>query len=79
MNITLYSIDNCSYCERAKALLRDKGIAFAEIKVNRDNPDEVNLLVQKSKMRTFPQIFNDDTLIGGYTELEAMNKAGKLA
>lgn len=79
MNITIYSIDHCPYCESAKALLRDKGIAFAEIKVNRNNPDEVSALVAKSKMKTFPQIFNEDTLIGGYTELAALDKAGKLS
>lgn len=77
--VEIYTIDNCPYCERAKALLKSRGISYAETHVDKSNDTQIQDLVARSKMRTFPQIFIGGKIIGGYTELEAMDRAGKLA
>lgn len=74
--VTLYSLENCPYCEKAKSLLRARGIDYQEIKVDRGNASEVQALVQKSGMRTFPQIFSGEQLIGGYSELDELDRNG---
>lgn len=76
--VKIYSIENCPYCERAKALFRNRGVAFNEIKVDRNDSSQVSALVQKTGMKTFPQIFIGDQLVGGYSELEALDRKGSL-
>lgn len=74
--VTIYSLDNCPYCEKAKALLHARGIEFHEIKVDRGNASEVQALVQKTGMKTFPQIFFGEKLVGGYSELDELDRNG---
>lgn len=69
MKIEIYSINNCGYCEAAKALLKSKGLDFLEINIT-DDFDKRQTLVEKTNHRTMPQIFIDDKFIGGYTELK---------
>jgi glutaredoxin 3 len=77
--IIVYTSDNCPYCLKAKRLLGDRGIAFTENKIGWDDDAQWDALYEKSKMKTVPQIFNGDALIGGYTELEALDKKDELA
>src|SRR5450631_2991104 len=63
--VQVYTITNCPYCERAKALLRDRQIAFEEVHVDRNDDEQIQELIARSKMKTFPQIFAGDKLIGG--------------
>tara|TARA_R110002124_G_scaffold276039_1_gene446703 strand:+ start:1321 stop:1572 length:252 start_codon:yes stop_codon:yes gene_type:complete len=72
--VIVYTIDYCPYCNNAKALLSRKGISFEEIKLDRADTDKVMALYQKSGMRTFPQIFLEDSLIGGFDELVKFDK-----
>jgi len=74
----VYSIDHCPYCERAKALLKTRGKDFDEIKVDRQDTAQVQALVARSGMRTFPQIFHGDKLIGGFTELDKLDQGSGL-
>ena len=67
--VTVYTIDPCPYCISAKALLTRKNIPFTEIKLSRNDFDEIVKLQQKSGMRTFPQIFFGEELIGGFDDL----------
>ena len=73
MKATIYSRDNCPYCVRAKYLLEQKGIAYNEVSAV-DNREE---LIQKvteatgQAPRTVPQIWLNDSYIGGFTELDA--------
>lgn len=66
---TVWSKNNCPYCDQAKALLKMKGIAFEEKKIG-DGYTKEDLLEAVPTARTVPQIFLDEELIGGYTELK---------
>ncbi len=68
MNVIIYSFEVCPYCEQAKALLNGLGVEFEERKVSRD---ELSDLASKTGMYTVPQIFVGETLIGGFTDLQA--------
>ena len=67
-NVIVWSKANCSYCDKAKALLRSKSIVFEERKIGEAWTKE-DLLAAVPTARTVPQIFIDGKLIGGYTEL----------
>jgi glutaredoxin 3 len=69
MKAVVWSKYNCPYCEQAKALLKQKGIAFEERKIG-DGYTKEELLEAIPGARTVPQIFLDDNLIGGFTELK---------
>jgi len=66
---TLYTKDNCSFCDKAKMLLTMKGIAFETVKLGQDITRE-QLLEKIPTARTMPQIMKDNQLIGGFKELE---------
>ena len=69
MKATIWSKYNCPYCDQAKALLKNKGIPFEEKKIG-DGYSREELLEAVPNARTVPQIFLDDKLIGGFTELK---------
>jgi glutaredoxin 3 len=71
--VVVYSMDYCPYCVAAKNLLRSKGIPFTEVTIDTDDDSEWNKLYERSRMRTLPQIFFGDRLVGGYQELAALN------
>ena len=76
-DIKVYTTPNCPYCVRAKQLLDDKGVAYESIDVS--NPaDREELIAKAQGRRTVPQIFIDDSLVGGYDDLAALDRAGKL-
>ena len=64
----VWSKDSCPFCLQAKALLESKGIKFEERNVSKDWTRE-QLLAAVPNARTLPQIFLDDKLVGGFTEL----------
>lgn len=70
MKATIWSKYHCPYCDQAKALLQQKGIEFEEKKIG-DGYTREELLEAVPGARTVPQIFLDDKLIGGFTELRA--------
>lgn len=77
-NITVYTKDNCVYCEKAKALLKGLDLSFTEKKYGKDfnTPEELFDAVGK-KVRTMPQIMIDNELVGGYNQLvEYYNNKG---
>lgn len=75
--ITLYTTDFCPYCVRAKQLLDKRELAYEEINLARD-PDGRTQLVERTGMMTFPQILIDDQPIGGFDQLAAADRSGKL-
>ena len=68
MKAIVWSKNQCPYCDQAKALLKHKGIEFEERNVSKDWTKE-QLLEAVPNARTVPQIFLDDKLIGGFSEL----------
>ncbi|MDZ4660770.1 MAG: glutaredoxin 3 [Pseudomonadota bacterium] len=75
--VLMYSKKVCPYCVSAKRLLQNKGIAFEEILID-DRPDLYEELKTKTGHLTVPQVFINDTFIGGYAELKALEDEGKL-
>ena len=69
MKATVWSKYHCPYCDQAKALLKAKGIEFIEKKIG-DGYTKEDLLESVPTARTVPQIFLDEKLIGGFTELK---------
>lgn len=67
----------CPYCDRAKNLLDGKGIPFEVIDLT-DKMDELQAWKEKTGWKTVPMIFINDTLVGGYTDLKALDEEGKL-
>ena len=70
MKATIWSKDMCPYCDRAKALLKQKGMEFEERKIGSGWTKE-QLLESVPTARTVPQIFLDGVLVGGYDQLKA--------
>ena len=68
MKAIVWSKDQCPYCDQAKALLKSRNIEFEERNIMHDWTRE-QLLEAVPNVRTVPQIFLDDKLVGGFTEL----------
>jgi glutaredoxin 3 len=75
--ITVYTTASCPYCLRAKALLSRKGVAFEEISVE-GNEELRTWLVERSGQRTVPQVFAGERPLGGFSDLDALDREGKL-
>lgn len=75
--VTLYTTDFCQYCRSAKALLDKRGVAYEEINLARD-ADARQRMQELSGMNTFPQIVIGDEPIGGFEQLLAADRAGRL-
>ena len=70
MKAVVWSKYHCPQCDQAKALLSQKGIEFEERKIG-DGYTKEELLEAVPTARAVPQIFIDEQLIGGFTELKA--------
>lgn len=75
--VTIYTGALCGYCAMAKRLLDSKAVAYQEIPVDMDVARRAEM-EQRSGRRTVPQIFIGAQHIGGYDDLAALERAGKL-
>lgn len=75
--VIVYSKEQCPYCVLAKKLLASKNVEFTEIRVDLD-AQKLEEMMRLSNQRTVPQIFINDQSIGGYDDLAALAKSGKL-
>jgi len=76
--IVMYSTGVCPFCQRAEMLLKSKGVTEIEkIRVDLDSALRQEMM-QKTGRRTVPQIYIDGTHVGGYDDLAALDRAGKL-
>jgi glutaredoxin 3 len=76
--IEMYTTMFCPYCSRARALLREKNLAFADIDVAKDPERRAEMVNRAGGRTTVPQIFIDGEHIGGCDELVALDRAGQL-
>jgi glutaredoxin 3 len=77
--VKMYTIQVCPFCQRAKALLKQRGVEqIEEIRVDL-HPAERDTMVQVTGRRTVPQIFIGDTHVGGCDDLVALDQRGGLA
>jgi len=77
-NITVYMGPMCSYCDAAKRLLNKKNIPFKEINIALEEGKMEEMLKKSSGMKTIPQIFIENSHIGGYDELRTLENKGEL-
>ncbi len=76
-DVVVYTTDFCPYCVRAKSLLAKKKVAFREVNVEHRD-DLRQWLVERSRQRTVPQIFVNGEPLGGFSDIAALDQAGKL-
>jgi glutaredoxin 3 len=75
--VQVYTTPSCPYCVMAKRLFTRKGVPFQEIDVAHDD-DKRRWLVQVTGQRTVPQIFIGGKPYGGFTDIDALDRQGKL-
>ncbi|EJN08467.1 glutaredoxin 3 [Herbaspirillum sp. YR522] len=76
--VVMYCTAVCPYCVMAERLLNNKGITeIQKIRVDLE-PQQRDLMIQKTGRRTVPQIYIGDTHVGGFDDLNALERAGKL-
>ena len=75
--IEIYTTEWCPYCHAAKSLLEEKGVAYDE--VDASDPDIRRVMTERARgRRTVPQIFIGETHVGGYDDMAALDRQGKL-
>jgi len=76
--VTMYSTAVCPFCVRAEMLLKQRGVTEIEkIRIDLD-PSQRSLMMERTGRRTVPQIYIGETHVGGYDDLAALDRAGKL-
>jgi glutaredoxin 3 len=75
--ITIYSTAVCPYCVAAKNFLKSKGETWTEVRIDLD-PEERQAMMAKTKRTSVPQIFVGDVHVGGYDDMIALHREGKL-
>ena len=73
----MYTTSSCSFCMRAKGLLRSKGIEWDEINLD-ESPERRDEMIERSGRRSVPQIWIGETHVGGCDDLFALDHEGKL-
>ena len=76
--VLMYTTAVCPYCNMAERLLKSKGIeAIEKIRVDLE-PEQRVAMMEKTGRRTVPQIYIGDTHVGGFDDLSALDREGKL-
>ena len=77
--VLMYTTLVCPYCQRAKQLLKARGVeAIEEVRIDQD-PAQLQAMMERTGRRTVPQIFIGDTHVGGCDDLVALDQRGGLA
>lgn len=77
VQVRMYATAFCPYCVRARRLLERKGVAWEEIAVDGDR-ERFQEMTLRANRTTVPQIFIGDVHVGGYDDMAALDRAGKL-
>jgi glutaredoxin 3 len=76
--VRMYSTAVCPYCIQAERFLRAKGVhEIAKVRVDLEPAQRVEMMTRTGR-RTVPQIYIGETHVGGYDDLVALDRAGKL-
>lgn len=75
--VEIYTTKYCPYCIRARQLLKQKGVDYAETDVA-GRPDLRDWLLERTGRHTVPQIFINGVSVGGFDDISALDRAGKL-
>ncbi len=75
--VTLYSTAICPYCVAAKNFLKSKGVAWNEVRIDLD-PEAMRSMRERTARTSVPQIFVGDTHVGGYDDMMALHRQGRL-
>lgn len=75
--VKVYTKTTCPACDLAKQILTQKGVSFEELIMD-DRPEELKALIQKTNMKTVPQIFINGHLIGGCSDMIDLDKKNQL-
>ncbi|MCE3011067.1 MAG: glutathione S-transferase N-terminal domain-containing protein [Proteobacteria bacterium] len=75
--VVMYTKDPCPYCDRARTFLENKGVTIEEIDLT-GKEDEINEIKLKTGWRTVPIILINGKLVGGYTDIKALEEEGEL-
>lgn len=76
--VTMYTTAWCPYCSAAKSLLKEKGVAFQEIDVEKSSGARATMVQRAGGRTSVPQIFVGETHVGGCDDLYALERGGKL-
>ena len=76
--VTLYATPYCPYCVAARQLLDRKGVSYALVDIARDPAKRADMIQKAGGRRTVPQIFIGEAHIGGFDDMAALDRAGKL-
>lgn len=77
-NVRMFSRAGCPYCTAAVDLLRSKGVADIEtIRIDLDPPQR-QVMIEATGRRTVPQIYIGERHVGGFDDLDALDRAGEL-
>ena len=76
--VTLYTTAICPFCVAAKHFLTSRGVEWQEVRVDLD-PVQREAMLSRARRTSVPQIFVGDVHVGGYDELVALDRAGRLA
>ena len=75
--IIIYTSDNCSFCNSAKAIFKEKKLKFEEINISKDDKLKKEKIKKSNGMMTVPQIFVNSKHIGGYEDLINLESSKK--
>lgn len=77
--VEIYSKDYCPYCAQAKALFEEKGVKFTDYDVTNDEKLQKKMMERsEGKLMTVPQIYINDGLVGGFSDLQGLDDEGRL-
>jgi glutaredoxin 3 len=74
----IYTSGVCGYCVAAKNFLKSRGCDYSEVRVDREPGKLAEMLERSGGRRSVPQIFINGTYVGGYEDLVAAERSGRL-
>jgi glutaredoxin 3 len=76
--VEIYTTAICPYCVAAKQFLKQRGLAYEEVRVDTEPARREEMLARSAGLRTVPQIFVNGEHVGGFDDLVAAERSGRL-